>query len=121
MSTLSPARKIGHALGFILATLHVASLGVPAPDGEDSPPFAVLLVGAALGIVVIVLLAFSWTRDSRTPRRIAAVLLVIAALGAVPGMLVSDVAVALQIAAGVLVLLTIATIVLLFLPPRENV
>jgi uncharacterized membrane protein YfcA len=120
MSALSPARKTGHILGFILAALHVASLGIPTPDGEEGPPFAVLLVGAALGIAVIVLLALSWTRDSRTPRRIAAVLLVIAALGAVPGLLVSGAPVALQIAAGVLVLLTIATIVLLFLPQRES-
>jgi hypothetical protein len=47
------------------------------------------------------------------------VLLVLAALGALPGLLVADVDVMLQIAAGALVLLTIATLILLFYPQRS--
>jgi len=45
---------------------------------------------------------------------------VLAGLGALPGLLVADVPAALQVGAGILVLLTIATVVLLFYPQRDS-
>lgn len=116
MTTISGRRKAGHVLGIALGVANLGALAVPTGSGESGPPFAVLAVGAFLGAAVVALLVRSWRHDERGPRRIAAVLLVLAAVGALPGLLVADVPVALQAAAGALVVLTIATVVLLFSP-----
>jgi hypothetical protein len=76
----------------------------------------VLVVGAAIGLAVILLLVRSWRRDARTARVLAGVLLVLAAAGAAPGLLVADVDLGLRVAAGLLVGLTAAALALLFLP-----
>jgi peptidoglycan/LPS O-acetylase OafA/YrhL len=117
-SPVTGPRRWGHVLGIALGVLHVASLAIPTEPGEAGPPLAVLVVGGVLGLAVVVLLVLSWRGDARGPRRVAAVLLVLAGLGALPGMLVADVPVGLQVVAGVLVLLTIAAVVLLFYPDR---
>ncbi len=120
MTSMSGPRRAGHILGIIVGVVHLSALAVPS-DGEDTgPPLAVLAIGAVIGLAVIALLILSWRRDQRGPRRIAAVLLVLAALGALPGLLVADVPAALQVGAGLLVLLTIATVVLLFYPQRDS-
>lgn len=118
MAQLSPPRTAGHVLGIVLGAAHVSFLGVPTDGEESGPPLPVLLIGAAIGLAVIALLVWSWRLDARGPRRIAAVLLVLAALGVLPGLLVPDVGAALQFAAGAFVLLTVASIVLLFFPQR---
>jgi hypothetical protein len=70
-------------------------------------------------LLILALLLRSWATGRRVPRRIAAVLLVINALLAVPGLFVPDVATWLRIDAGVCVLATIAAIVLMFYPDRR--
>ena len=122
MATISGPRRAGHILGIVLGVGHVGALGIPTGGGEEAgPPVVVLVLGAVVGLAVIALLVRSWRHDQRGPRRVAAILLVLAGLGALPGMLVSDVPVALQAIAGVLVLLTIACVVLLFYPQRDTV
>lgn len=120
MATISSARRAGHILGIVLGVGHVGALGIPTGGEEAGPPLVVLVLGAVVGLAVIALLVRSWRHDQRGPRRVAAILLVLAGLGALPGMLVSDVPVALQAIAGVLVLLTIACVVLLFYPQRDT-
>ena len=121
MTSISGPRRAGHILGIIVGVVHLSALAVPSDGGEDAgPPLAVLAIGAVIGLAVIALLILSWRRDQRGPRRIAAVLLVLAALGALPGLLVADVPAALQVGAGILVLLTIATVVLLFYPQHDS-
>jgi hypothetical protein len=115
-SSLSRRRKAGHVLGIVLGVAHVSVLGVPS-DGEDAgPPLPVLVVGAAIGLAVIILLVQSWRHDSGTARRVAGGLLVLAALGALPGLLVADVGLALRLAAGALIGLTVAAVTLLVSP-----
>lgn len=118
MTQLSRPHVAGHVLGILLGLTHLSFLGVPTDGEEAGPPLAVLILGAVVGLAVVVLLIRSWRRDAQVPRRIAAVLLVLAALGALPGLLVADVGVALQLGAGGLVLLTVAALVLLFYPQR---
>jgi len=96
-------------------------LGIPSGGKDAGPPLPVLVASAAIGLAVIALLMLSWRRDSRTARVVAGVLLVLAALGAAPGLLVADVDLALRIAAGLLVGLTAATLALLFLPEPGSV
>jgi hypothetical protein len=119
MTQLSRPRTAGHVLGMALGLAHLSILGVPTDSGEPGPPLAVALAGAVVGVAVIALLAVSWRRDATTPRRVAAVLLFVAALGALPGLLVSGVDVVLQLLAGALVLLTVVAVVLLFYPRRS--
>lgn len=114
MASTNGRRKAGHILGAVLAVGHLAALGAPAEEGETGPPLGILAAAAALGVVILVLLLRSWRHESRGARRVAAVLLLVAALGALPGLLVSGVPVALQLLAGLFVLLTIAAVVLLF-------
>ncbi|MGK2875529.1 MAG: hypothetical protein ACSLEW_07790 [Nocardioides sp.] len=118
MAQLSRPQVAGHVLGIVLGLAHLSILGAPTDGEEAGPPLAILILGAVVGLAVVVLLIYSWRRDAHAPRRIAAVLLVLAALGALPGLLVADVEVALRLAAGGLVLLTVIALVLLFYPQR---
>lgn len=116
ISVLSRRRRAGHVLGIALGVAHLSVLGVPTGGDDAGPPLAVLVVGAAVGLAVILLLVRSWRRDARTARVLAGVLLVLAALGAAPGLLAADVDLGLRVAAGLLVGLTAVTLALLFLP-----
>ena len=120
MATISGPRRAGHILGIGLGAAHLSFLAVPTDGQESGPPLGILVLGAALGLTVIVLLVKAWRDDQRGPRRVAAVLLVLAGLGALPGLLVAGVPVALQVGAGLLVLLTILCVVLLFYPQRDS-
>ena len=120
MTSISGPRRAGHMLGIVVGVAHLSALAVPSGGEDSGPPLAVLAIGAVIGLAVIALLIQSWRRDQRGPRRIAAILLVLAGLGALPGLLVADVPAALQVGAGILVLLTIATVVLLFYPQRDS-
>jgi len=120
MTSISGPRRAGHVLGIILGVVHLSALAIPSGGEDPGPPVAVLAIGAMLGLAIIGLLIQSWRRDQRGPRRVAAVLLVLAGLGALPGLLVADVPAAFQVAAAVLVLLTIAAVVMLFYPQRDS-
>ncbi len=118
MTHISGPRRAGHVLGIILGVIHLGSLAAPSDGDGSGPPLAVLAIGAVIGVAVVALLIHSWRRDQRGSRRFAAVLLVLAALGALPGLLVADVPAILQLGAAIVVLMTIATVVLLFYPQR---
>ena len=113
---LSSRRRAGHLLGVLLGLIHLSVLGIPTGSRDAGPPLPVLILGAAIGLAVIALLVRSWRQDAPIARWAAGVLLVLAALGVLPGLLVANVALALRLAAGALVGLTVATLVLLFLP-----
>ncbi|GAA3811124.1 hypothetical protein [Nocardioides panacisoli] len=99
-----------------MGLIHLSVLGIPTGSRDAGPPLPVLILGAAIGLAVIALLVRSWRQDAPIARWAAGVLLVLAALGVLPGLLVANVALALRLAAGALVGLTVATLVLLFLP-----
>lgn len=116
---MSTRRRAGHVLGIVLGTLHVAVLAIPTGGDDAGPPLPVLVIGAVIGLAVIALLRRSWRTDARVARRAAGALLVVAALGVLPGLLTADVTLALRLAAGALIGLTVATLLLLFAPePR---
>ena len=112
----SGRRRTGHVLGIVLGCIHLSALAIPTGGDDAGPPLSVLVIGAAVGLAVIVLLVRSWRGDAPVARRTAGVLLVLAALGVLPGLLAADVALVLRIAAGTLIGLTAATLVLLFVP-----
>src|SRR5689334_13062427 len=115
---LTTRQKVGHVIGFALGLDMITTLYTEG-TGEDATPAPVLALIVVIMLLILGLLAWSWAGNRRAPRRIAAVLLVLNALLAVPGLFVPDVATWLRIDAGVCVLATIAAIVLMFYPDRR--
>jgi hypothetical protein len=117
---LTTPQKAGHVIGFALGLDMVTTL-FSEGTGDDATPLPVLAIIVVMMLLILGLLARSWASGRSLPRRIAAVLLVLNALLAVPGLFVPDVATWMRIDAGVCVLATIAAIVLMFYPDRRAV
>lgn len=115
---ITKRQKVGHVIGFLLG-LDMFTTLVSEGTGPDATPLPVLALIVVMSLLILGLLVRSWTSSRRLPRRIAAVLLVINALLAVPGLFLPDVANWLRIDAGVNVIGTIAAIVLMFYPDRR--
>lgn len=118
--SLTTPQKAGHLIGLVLG-LDMLTTIYTEGTGKDVTPVPVLAVIAVMMLLIVALLVRSWATNKRGPRRIAAVLLIINALLAVPGLFLPDVATWLRIDAGLPVIGTIAAIVLMFYPDhREN-
>jgi len=117
---LTNAQKVGHAIGLVLGLDMLTTL-FSEGTGDDPTPVPVLAVIVVMMVLILALLVTSLVSNRRGPRRIAAVLLVVNALLAVPGLFLPDVATWLRIDAGLCVIGTIAAIVLLFYPDRRAV
>jgi hypothetical protein len=115
---LTTPQKAGHAVGFALGLDMITTL-YSESAGDDPTPVPVLVVIVMMMLGIIALLVRSWTTNRPGPRRIAAVMLVINALLATPGLFLPDVAAWLRIDAGLCVIGTIAAIVLMFYPDRS--
>ena len=119
MTTYTAVNKAGFVLAVLLGLVNVAALANPTPEGELGPPLAILVVDAVLGAGIIVAVVIGWLRSSRPAIRAATVLLILAAITALPAFVSPDVPSALVAAAGIYVLFTILTIVLM-LKPRQS-
>lgn len=115
---LTTLQKAGHLIGGALG-LDMLTTFYSEGTGDDATPSPVLAVIVVMMAFILGLLVRSWVTNRRTPRRIAAVLLVINALLATPGLLLPDVATWLRVDAAVCVIATIAAIVLMFYPDRR--
>lgn len=116
----STANKVGLVIVGLLGALDLTALLNPTPPGEVGPPLAILVLDTVLGLVTVVAVVAAWRSRRRGLARLAAgarILSMITALPAffagVPPMLVTLVA--------VLVVLTVAGVVLMLLPPRPAV
>jgi hypothetical protein len=108
--------KVGFVLALLLGLMNVVSLASPTPDGEVGPPLAILVVDAVLGIGIIVAVLVGWLRGRKSAIRAATVLLILAAITALPAFVTPDVPSGIVAVAGAYVLLTILTIVLMLKP-----
>ena len=115
---LTTPQKAGHLIGLALGLDMITTL-YSEGTGEDATPLPVLAVILVMMLSILALLVWSWATTKRAPRRTAAVLLVINALLAVPGLFLPDVATWLRIDAGICVIGTVAAIVLMFYPDRR--
>jgi hypothetical protein len=115
---LTTRQKAGHVLGVLLGLDMITTL-VTEGTGEDATPAPVLGLIVVIMLSILVLLAVSWRTGKRLPRRVAAVLLVLNALLAVPGLVVPDVATWMRVDAGLCVVVTIVAVVLMFYPDRR--
>ncbi len=112
--------KVGFVLALLLGLGNVVSLASPTPEGEVGPPMAILIVDAVLGVGIIVAVLIGWLRKRKAAIRAASVLLILAAITALPAFVSPDVPSGLVAAAGIYVLLTILTIVLMLKPGTRS-
>jgi hypothetical protein len=105
-------RKLGLAILGVLSLADIADLALT--DGEH-PPYSVAIIGAALGVVSLVLVALAWRRR---PWALAplVVLRALSALSALPAFVVGGVPAAAQVLAAVLIGLTALGIALVARP-----
>ncbi|HET8601421.1 MAG TPA: hypothetical protein VFL99_13920 [Segeticoccus sp.] len=109
-------QRIGLVLALVLSAGNIVSLAAPTPEGEVGPPLLVLVVGAVLGIAGVVASILAWRSGNRVVLLILACLLILMALGAVPGLFVA-IPPALKVAVAVTVVLTIAAVALVLSRP----
>jgi hypothetical protein len=118
-SPLSAANRLGIGLAVLLSLMDFASLLVPTPPGEVGPPYVILLLAAALGVVTLVAVVIGWRSGSRGALRIAAGARVVSAITALPAFFL-DVAAWIQLVVAVTVVLTIACVLLVLAPARRS-
>lgn len=114
----SALNKVGFVLALVLGLINVASLASPTPEGEVGPPLVILVVDAVLGVGIISAVLIGWLKCRRTAVRAATVMLILAAITALPAFVAPDVPAALVLAAAVYVLVTILTIAFMLKPGR---
>ncbi len=119
-SMYTTVNKIGFVLALLLGLMNVVSLASPTPDGEVGPPLAILILDTVLGVGIIVAVLIGWLRGRRAAIRAATVLLILAALTALPAFVTPEVPSGIVAVAGVYVLLTIVTIVLMLKPGARS-
>jgi hypothetical protein len=115
----STKNKIGLGLAIFYAVVNIPSAALPAPEGEEGPPMAILIVCSVLGVVALVSAIVAWRRGSRPAARLAAGSLVVITLTSLPAFFV-DVPAGIKMLVAAGVLLTIAIVVLMFSPPERG-
>lgn len=113
MNTISGRQKAGLVIAGLLSLGNVTSVVFPTPDGEEGPPFEVLLLGTILGVIGVVAVVIAWRNANQAAFRVAAGSLVISAITSLPAFFV-DVPAGIKILVAVSVVLTVLSIVLMF-------
>ena len=119
MSANSTRQKIGLVLCGLLNLANIPGAFSPTPDGETGPPYAILLLGSLLGVVGLVATVLAW-RGNAAALRVAAGALVINVITTLPAFFV-DVPALIRALVALSVVVTVATLVLMFSPARRPV
>lgn len=120
MDVISGRQKAGLVIAALLSLVNVASAFFPTPEGEEGPPFAVLVLGTILGVIGLVGVVIAWRTGSQAAFRVTAGALVINAISALPAFFV-DVPAGLKLAVAVSIIITVLGIVLMFSSARRPV
>jgi hypothetical protein len=115
MNELTRTNKVGLALAGVLGVSDIAAVGMPSGDGDDGPPFAILVVGALLGLITLVCLVPAFRRASRGAIRVVAGARIISAITALPAFFV-DIPTGLKVTTAVVVVLTVAVVAMILNP-----
>lgn len=111
-TTPSTSVRVGLALSIILGLANLPFLLLDVDWGADKPPFALLLLNAALGMVSVVCAAVAWSSGNRLAIRINAAALIINAIMVVPGLFLGG-PVWIPVLSGVTIVLTVIAVVLM--------
>lgn len=123
-TTLAPTRahvsgkqKAGLVICTIFGLSNIPSVLFTAPDGEEGPPLAILVVCSILGVVAVVAAVMAW-RGNRVALRVAAGAIIIVTLTGLPAFFV-DVPMGVKALVGFSVVVTVVTVVLMFSGDRR--
>jgi peptidoglycan/LPS O-acetylase OafA/YrhL len=111
--------RVGLGLAIFYAVTNIPSVVVPSGGDDDGPPFAILIICSALGVVATVAGVVAWRRGSRPAARLTAASIVVITLTSLPAFFVDVPAgVKTLVAAGVI--LTVVIVVLMFSTSRHD-
>jgi len=111
-------QKAGLILAGVYSLVNIPSGFIPTPDGADGPPLEIRVIGSLLGVVGLVAVVLAWRTGQRAALRVAAGAIIVVTLTGLPAFFV-DVPAGIKLLVGLSVLLTIATVVLMFSPTRH--
>jgi hypothetical protein len=103
----------------VFGLLSVADLAGPLLTDGEHPPMSIALVGSAIGLVSLVLVALAW-RGARRAVVPLVVLRLLSALSAVPAFFESDVPAGAMAAAAIAIVLTVVAAALVLAPSRQT-
>jgi hypothetical protein len=120
--TTTPATsvRVGLALSIILGLANLPFLFFDADFGAEAPPFALLLLNGALGLVSVVCAAIAWNSGNRLAIRINAAALIINTIMIVPGLFLAGVPVWVPVVSAVTIVLTVIAVVLMMRRPSAQ-
>ena len=113
-------QKTGLVLSTLFALINLPSAFFPTPDGEEGPPFSVLLVDTVLSAVALVAVVWVWRTGSTNAKRVLAASLIVVLLTALPGLFVGIPAL-LKTAIGAVTVLVLVALVLVFSGDRRAI
>jgi hypothetical protein len=116
-SAVNTKQKIGLVLCGLYSLANIPSFLEAQPDGEEGPPMSILVVGTILGVIGLVATVMAW-RGNRVALRVAAGSIIIVTLTGLPAFFV-DVPMFIKALVGVSVVLTVASVVLMFSGDRR--
>ena len=87
-ATPTPTVRAGLALSALIGLSSIPFLFPIIDWGAEEPPFAMVLLGAAIGMVSVVCAIVAWNSGNRKAIRINAAALIVGALSVVPGLFV---------------------------------
>ena len=117
MDTISTRQKVGLVIAGVISAANLPSMFFPTPDGDEGPPYGILVLGTALGVIGLVAVVAAW-RGRRDALRVTAGVLILGMLTSLPAFFV-DVPAGIKVLTGVITLLTIAAVVLMFSQARR--
>lgn len=117
MTTLTGGQRTGLVIAGLISASNIPFVFSPTPDGQEGPPYAVLLSSAVLGVIGVVTAVLAW-RGGRTALRVCAGTLIVNAVLTLPAFFV-DISAGIKLASAVVILLTVASLVLMFSTARR--
>ena len=121
MTEITDRRRTGFILSAVVAFSNIPFAFTPtSEDGSGGPPLGVVVFGVVCAVIILGLLRWAYVSGKAGALRIAAGLMVLVALSAVPAFFVEDVPIWAQLAAGAYIVGTVVALALLFSPSRQH-
>jgi hypothetical protein len=111
-TTPTASVRVGLALSIILGLSNLPVLFLDIDWGANVPPYALLLLNAALGLVSVVCAAIAWNSGNRLAIRINAAALIVNTIMIVPGLFFEG-PVWMPVLSAVTIVLTVVAVVLM--------
>ena len=118
-ATPTTSVRVGLALSVILGLANLPVLFLDLDWGANTPPFALLLLNAAIGLVSVVCAAIAWNSGNRLAIRINAAALIINAIMIVPGVFFGG-PVWIPVVSTVTIVVTVTAVVLMMRRPATR-